>query len=228
MKTPPRDKLIEVYQLLLRRYGKQHWWPGEEPFEVIVGAILTQSTNWQNVEKALANLKKAGVLDARVLAELTEQEIAALVRPAGFFNAKSRKLKAFCLWLRETYNSDLDRLFALDIPILRHQLLSVYGIGDETADSIILYAAGKPIFVVDAYTKRILHRLGMGPSGDDYAEIQDYFMDSLPHDTALFNEFHALFVRHGKEVCRKSPLCSRCCLNHRCCAFLIDFKKNVC
>ena len=211
-----RAQLLSLYRTLLTHYGQQHWWPGGGAFEVIVGAILTQSTNWQNVEKALVNVKKAGALDARVLAELPESQLAGLVRPAGFFNAKAARLKAFCVWLRNSYDCSLETLFALDLVTLRKELLGVYGIGPETADSIILYGAGKPIFVVDAYTKRILGRVGLGPGGDSYAGMQGYFMSNLPHEAALFNEFHALFVRHGKEVCRKSPLCSQCCLGRRC------------
>lgn len=211
-----RSRLNAIYRRLLKHYGPQYWWPGEGAFEVIVGAILTQSTNWMNVEKALANLKKAGALNAGTLADLPENQTAALVRPSGFFNAKAAKLKAVCFWLKERYDCRLERLFALDIPELRAELLGVYGIGPETADSIILYAAGKPVFVVDAYTKRILKRLGLGPAGDSYAKVQAYFMDNLPHKASLFNEFHALFVRHGKDVCRKSPLCLQCCLDNIC------------
>ena len=220
-KSLQQRELTLLYHSLLQCYGNQYWWPAEEPFEVIIGAILTQSTNWQNVEKALANLKKTGTLNCKSLSELPDNQIATLIRPAGYFNAKALKLKAFCTWSNDNYEGDLNKLFSLDIPTLRGELLSIFGIGEETADSIILYAAGKPIFVVDTYTKRILQRLELRPINDSYRECQAYFMANLPPNTALFNEFHALFVRHGKEVCRKSPRCLRCCLAKRCPAAVI-------
>lgn len=225
---------------MLTCYGEQHWWPGEGPFEVLVGAVLTQSTNWRNVEKAIANLKKAGVLNVENLAEMPEAQTAAMVRPSGYYHVKAKKLKSLCSWLKTRFGGRLDRLFALETAELRKELLGVYGIGAETADSIILYAAGKPVFVVDAYTRRILGRLRLGPGDDSYTALQTYFMNNLPHDAGLFNEFHALLVRHGKEVCRKSaPLCSECCLKLQCPAnpspasrqtsiAAIDLKKTVC
>jgi endonuclease-3 related protein len=182
------NKLVQIYQQLFNRYGPQFWWPADEPFEVIVGAILTQSTAWINVEKAISQLKKARVLNPVSLRELSIDELAKLIRSSGYYNVKARKLKAFVERLGN-YNDSLEKLFAPDIPLLRKELLSIYGIGQETADSIILYAASKPIFVIDAYT----------------------------HDERLFNEYHALLVRHGKEICRKSsPLCHDCCLSDRC------------
>ena len=208
--------LIDIYRRLLARFGPQHWWPAEEPFEVIVGAILTQSAAWGNVEKAIANLKSAGALSAGALRRLPLSKLAELVHPCGYYNAKALKLKSFAFWLGNHYGDDLERFFDHNIDELRQQLLSIHGIGQETADSIILYAAAKPVFVVDAYTRRILSRLGLAPQKDSYAAYQALFMDNLPSDTRLFNEYHALLVCQGKSVCRRRPLCSRCCLSDIC------------
>lgn len=181
-----------------------------------MGAILTQSAAWGNVEKAIVNIKRAGVLSPRGLYRLPLEQLAPLIYPSGYYNAKSVKLKAFAQRLEEGYEGDLERLFALDLEALRRELLSIHGIGDETADSIILYAARKPIFVIDTYTHRILGRLGLALAKDSYAALQRLFMDNLPPDEALFNEYHALFVRHGKEQCRKTPICTPCCLRVLC------------
>jgi len=204
--------LTEVYNRLFEHYGPQHWWPGDSPFEVIIGAILTQSTAWANVEKAIANLKTAGLLDPESLDAIVTDKLAALIRPSGYYNAKAAKLKAFVERLHDGYGGSLDRLFALDTSDLRKELLSIHGIGPETADSILLYAAHRPIFVIDAYTKRIIGRLGLAPASDSYEAFQRLFMENLPHDEGMFNEYHALFVRHGKDVCRKMPRCEGCCL----------------
>jgi endonuclease-3 related protein len=208
--------LTNIYQRLLERFGPQHWWPADEPFEVIVGAILTQSAAWANVEKAINNLREAGALSPEALRKLPQPKLAELVYPCGYYNAKALKLKAFADWLGNHYGDDLSRLFALDINDLRRDLLSVHGIGPETADSIILYAAGKPVFVIDAYTRRIFSRLGLAPERDSYAAYQALFMDNLPRDTQLFNEYHALLVCLGKNVCRRQPLCGECPLNDVC------------
>ena len=210
------SQLLDIYCHLLARYGPQHWWPAESPFEVIIGAILTQSAAWQNVEKALTNLKVNGRLSPSALRQIPTEELAQLVYPSGYYNAKARKIKSFVYWLGEHYRDNLDELFALDIPLLRQELLSIHGIGEETADSIILYAARKPIFVIDAYTRRILHRLGLIGETKSYSVIHKLFMENLPKDETLFNEYHALFVRHGKEVCKRFPLCQRCCLKPLC------------
>ena len=204
--------LNSIYDRLFQRYGPQHWWPGDTPFEVIIGAILTQSTAWSNVEKAIANLKSAGLLDPISLDEIATEKLATLIRPSGYYNAKAAKLKAFVEWLTRDYGGSLDRLFELDTSDLRKELLSIHGIGPETADSILLYAARRPVFVIDAYTKRIIERLGLAPSSDSYEAFQRLFTDNLPPDEGMFNEYHALFVRHGKEVCRKTPKCDICCL----------------
>jgi len=213
----PRDQaLITVYHRLLTRYGPQRWWPAEEPFEVIVGAILTQAAAWGNVEKAIASLKAAAALSPAALRRLPLSELAALIYPCGYYNAKALKLKAFAHWLGEYYGDNLGRLFAGDTDHLRQQLLSLHGIGPETADSIILYAAGKPIFVIDAYTRRITGRIGLAPAGNSYAAYQALFMDNLPLDERLFNEYHALLVWLGKNVCRRRPRCRECCLGDIC------------
>jgi endonuclease III related protein len=209
-------QLNEIYRLLLTRYGPQHWWPAETPFEVIVGAILTQSAAWGNVEKAISNLKQAGAMTPESLRKLPLDKLAQLIYPSGYYNAKALKLKSFVEHLKEAHEDSLERLFSLDIPRLRSELLNIHGIGPETADSIILYAAHKPIFVIDAYTRRILSRLGIDPSRNDYSAYQAIFMNNLPADEKLFNEYHALLVQHGKEVCRKTPLCDNCCLRQLC------------
>jgi endonuclease-3 related protein len=206
------EKLQEIYHRLLARYGPQHWWPAQEPFEVITGAILTQSTAWTNVEKAIANLKAAGKLSPEGLRQLSDKELAGLIRPCGYYNVKARRLKAFVSRLGERYD-DLDRLFKNDIEDLRKELLDIYGIGEETADAIMLYAGNKTVFVIDAYTRRIVDRMGLKSESRSYASYQELFTANLPADTGLFNEYHALLVHHAKEVCRKSPLCRHCCLN---------------
>jgi endonuclease-3 related protein len=210
------EVLFNIYQRLLERYGPQHWWPGDGPFEVMVGAILAQSSAWHNVEKAIANLKSASVMSPSALRRLPIDELARLIQPSGYYNTKALKLKALVNWLGESYQDSSDKLFALDMNLLRQQLLKVYGIGPETADSILLYAANKPIFVIDAYTRRIISRLGLAAEKDDYDVYQTLFMDALPRDAELFNEYHALLVRAGKEACRKQPLCERCCLFEVC------------
>lgn len=215
------ETLLDIYNRLFAAYGPQHWWPAEEPFEVMVGAILTQSAAWRNVEKAIANLKAAGALSPALLRRLSLPEIAALIRPSGYYNAKARKLKALAAWLGANYGDDIARMSTQGTEKLRTQLLSVYGVGPETADSIILYAATQPVFVIDAYTRRIISRLGLSPEVQSYATYQAFFMNNLPADVRLFNEYHALLVRLGKDVCRKQPLCERCCLCHLCPSLLI-------
>jgi endonuclease-3 related protein len=207
--------LLDIYHRLMAHYGPQHWWPAQEPFEIIVGAILTQATAWSNVEKAIANLRSAKALSPKALRNLSIEKVATLVYPCGYYNAKALKLRSLVRWLGERYSDDLNRLFSTDIDHLRQQLLSIHGIGRETADSIILYAANKPIFVIDAYTRRIMKRLGLA-SGSNYNAFQAFFMHHLPNDTKLFNEYHALLVRLGKDVCRSQPLCQQCCLNDIC------------
>ncbi|NOZ76467.1 MAG: endonuclease III domain-containing protein [Euryarchaeota archaeon] len=209
-------EIIDVYRALYGRYGPQGWWPGETPFEVVVGAILTQNTNWKNVERAIANLKKEGLMTPRALHDVPRQALAELIRPAGYFNVKAGRLKDFLNVLFRDYSGELDHLFSLPRDTLREVLLGIRGIGPETADSIILYAAGKPVFVVDAYTRRIFSRLGFLEGGEDYGEVQAIFEAALEEDVRLFNEYHALIVRHGKEACRPKPLCRGCPLMDGC------------
>jgi len=208
--------LLNIYRRLLDHFGPQHWWPAQEPFEVIVGAVLTQSAAWGNVEKAIANLRVAKALSPRTLRQLSLFKLTKLVHPCGYYNAKALKLKSFAFWLGNHYDDDLDRLFASNTDDLRQQLLSIHGIGQETADSILLYAANKPIFVIDAYTRRIINRIGLAPEKDSYAAYQALFMEHLSPDTELFNEYHALLVCQGKNVCRRRPLCPQCCLKDIC------------
>jgi endonuclease III related protein len=212
-------KLTDIYNRLFKTYGPQHWWPAETPFEVIVGAILTQSAAWTNVEKAINNLKNDNVLSPAALRKIPETELARLIYSSGYYNAKARKLKAFTEWFGREHGDSLENLFTLDVTNVRKQLLSVHGIGEETADSIILYAGNKPIFVIDAYTRRIFSRLGMAPTAGIYHDYQKLFMDAFLHNAspgaaALFNEYHALLVKLGKEVCHNNkPDCLNCCLN---------------
>ncbi|MEW6295002.1 MAG: endonuclease III domain-containing protein [Candidatus Diapherotrites archaeon] len=208
-------KPIFLYKKLYSSFGLQGWWPAERTFEVCVGAILTQNTSWGNVEKALNNLKKEKRLDAKKISAMKNKELAELIRPAGYYNQKASYLKEFCLYLKK-YNFNLNKFFSKKIPELRKELLSIKGIGPETADSMILYAAEKPVFVVDAYTKRIINRL-YNRKYDDYNKLQEFFHENLPEDAGLFNEFHALLVRLGKDYCRKKkPLCRECPLRKEC------------
>ena len=194
---------------------------------MITGAILTQSAAWINVEKAIDSLKAAGALSPKALRQLSHPEIARLIRSSGYYNAKARKLRSFVDWLGEHYDDDLDRLFANDSEHLRQKLLSIYGIGEETADSIILYAANKPVFVIDAYTRRIVNRIGIVPDGNSYIAYQSLFTENLPADTRLFNEYHALLVCLAKNACRPRPLCEQCCLKDICQAYLSGICNGV-
>jgi endonuclease-3 related protein len=205
-----RKALLAIYSRLYDAYGPQEWWPGDSAFEVIIGAILTQSAAWANVEKALANLKGANALSPEGIAALSAAELAQLIRPSGYFNAKSRKLKAFVDLLHDRFAGDLDRMLTMPANELRTALLATHGIGHETADSILLYGAQQPVFVIDAYTRRTFLRLGLVPEVDNYGGWQSLFMEALPTEAMLFNEYHALIVRHAKDVCRKRPLCQKC------------------
>jgi endonuclease III related protein len=214
--TGANGKLLEVYDRLYAAYGPQHWWPGDSAFEVIAGAILTQSAAWTNVVKALNNLKAAGALSPEAIEDLPEAELARLVRPSGYYHAKARKLKAFVTLLNRRYGGDLEAMLMSPTDELRVALLGTHGIGPETADSILLYAAGRPAFVIDAYTQRIFARLGFAPGRDTYDGWQRLFAESLPLSAPLFNEYHALIVRLGKSACRKQPLCRDCPLSSIC------------
>ncbi|MBI2857661.1 MAG: hypothetical protein HYX90_01175 [Chloroflexi bacterium] len=213
--VPGHRSLYELFQRLLARYGPQHWWPADTPFEMMVGAVLTQSAAWTNVEKAIANLRSRGLLVPEGLRKAPLAELSGLVRPSGYFNVKARKLKSLAAWLALRHD-DIPALGRADTANLRAELLSVWGIGEETADSILLYACNKPVFVIDAYTKRIMGRLGITPLEDDYHGWQSLFMEALPPDVPLFNEYHALLVQHGKEACNKVPRCLNCCLRDGC------------
>ena len=212
-----KQKLLKIYSLLYKRFGPQHWWPGSSPFEVIIGAILTQSANWGNVELAIANLKREKVLSPRALYKIKTIKLQQLIRPSGYFRAKAKKVKAFVKHLVENYNGSLKKMFNKSIPELREELLAIHGIGPETADSIICYAAIKPTFVVDAYTKRIGNRIGLFKL-DEYYDIKDFFEQNLPKQYKLLNEYHALIVALGKYHCKPKPVCQNCPV-HRLCSY---------
>lgn len=200
-----------VYKKLYSRFGTQHWWPAHSRFEVMVGAILTQNTNWLNVEKAIGNLKKKNLLEARRLYRLPRKKLALLIKSAGYYNIKAKRLKEFLKFLNKFYKCNPKGMCLAQTPVLRRQLLNVNGIGPETADSILLYALGKPVFVVDAYTKRIFARHNFISEDTGYDAVQDLFMNNLKNDAGFFNEFHALLVRLGKEFCLKNkPKCNIC------------------
>jgi endonuclease-3 related protein len=202
---------------MLARFGHRGWWPGETPFEVCIGAILTQNTAWINVEKAISNLKSAGLMDARRMHRAGEKTISGLIRPAGYFNIKASRIAAFLDFLFDGFNGELPRVGLLGLAEARRRLLEVKGIGPETADSMLLYAMDLPIFVVDAYTKRIFSRFGLLVEEASYEEVQEYFMTHLPRDTDLFNDFHAQIVELGKNNCKKTgPVCVDCPISSNC------------
>jgi len=207
-----KNRLLQIYNLLYKVYGPRHWWPAESAFEVAVGAILTQNTNWQNVEKAISNLKRQNLLDPAKLKAVTLKRLAAAIRPSGYFNLKAKRLKSFVNYLLKDYDGNINQMRKKTTLRLRQELLLINGIGPETADSILLYAVGKPIFVIDAYTKRILDCLGLSGPGSCYSDMQLLFMSKLPKSVKLYNEFHALIVAHGKHACRPKPRCASCTL----------------
>jgi endonuclease-3 related protein len=207
------NRLTEIYNLLFERFGPQHWWPGETQFEIIVGAILTQNTNWTNVEKAISNLKGADLLTPGKLYEIDTAKLAELIRPAGYFNIKAKRLKNFLAWFFKRYDGQLEKLENVPVAKLREELLSIKGVGPETADSILLYALNKPAFVVDAYTARAAVRHHLIDADADYNGLKELFQSNLAADVKLFNEYHALLVRVGKEFCRPTARCSVCPLN---------------
>lgn len=209
-----RARIISFYGKLYRHFGPQHWWPAKTHFEVMVGAILTQNTSWLNVEKAISNLKKQKLLEPHKLYKLPPRKLAMLLRPAGYYNVKAKRLRNFLKFLIENYKGSTRKMSLEDCGTLRQKLLSVNGIGPETADSILLYALDKPVFVIDAYTKRILSRHLLASRSLDYGQLQGLFMKHLPKKTRIFNEYHALLVRLGKEFCLKSkPKCQACPLS---------------
>ncbi|PIU58100.1 MAG: endonuclease [Deltaproteobacteria bacterium CG07_land_8_20_14_0_80_38_7] len=209
-----KNSLIQLYSQLFDVFGAQYWWPGDTPIEIIVGAILTQNTSWKNVEKAINNLKRKSFLSAAKLYELPEEELAELIRPAGYFRVKTKRLRNFLKFFLNDFNGNILLMQEKDLLDLRENVLFVNGIGPETADSILLYALDKPIFVVDAYTKRILVRHNLITEDFGYYDIQQFFMDNLPTDVKLFNEYHALLVKCGKDFCKpNNPRCKECPLN---------------
>ncbi len=200
-----------IYKKLYSFFGRQHWWPAETPFEVMIGAILTQNTNWLNVEKAITNLKKHKLLQPQALYKLPDKRLASFIRPSGYYNIKAKRLKSLLTFLIGHYDGNVKNMSRITTPSLRQQLLSVKGIGPETADSILLYALNRPVFVVDAYTKRILLRHHFIDDDATYDKIQNLFMENLQSAVRLFNEYHALLVRLGKEFCLKNkPRCDVC------------------
>lgn len=212
-KLYPLPTIYQIYLTLYKAFGLQHWWPAESPFEVIMGAILTQNTAWVNVEKALANLKEAKIFDPQSLYKTDLETLSLLIRPAGYFNQKARKINSFLHFFFSAYEGELSRMWQDSLESLREKLLKVPGIGEETADSILLYAGSKPIFVIDAYTMRVVKRHQLVKEKANYDEVQQLFMKNLPRNTEIYNEYHALFVRLGKEFCgKRKPLCQRCSL----------------
>ncbi|GAB4174285.1 MAG: endonuclease [Geothermobacteraceae bacterium] len=207
----------QLYDLLRAHFGPQNWWPADTPFETAVGAILTQNTAWTNVEKAIANLKQANALDCSSMLKLSKGELEELIRPSGFFRQKTERLQLFCRHLEDHHGGKLEHLMARDTDSARKELLSLKGIGPETADSILLYGGGHASFVVDAYTRRLLDRLGLLPGKGSYEEMRNLFMRLLPAEPELFNEYHALIVSQCKEICRKrKPTCDSCPLMANC------------
>ncbi|MGW8247770.1 MAG: endonuclease [Acidiferrobacterales bacterium] len=203
-----------VYQVLREQHGEQEWWPGDSAFEIMIGAILTQNTAWTNVEKAIANLKQADALSLPGILDLPRDSLAELIRPSGYYNQKAKRLQGFCAWLND--QGGIETLQEQDTSELRKNLLAINGIGPETADDILLYALGRPVFVIDAYTRRLFSRLDLIAGLERYEDLRMQFEASLKGDANLYNEYHALIVIHGKDVCRKSPLCDDCYLQSRC------------
>ncbi|MBL7170908.1 MAG: endonuclease III domain-containing protein [Candidatus Omnitrophica bacterium] len=199
-----------IFRILFKSFGPQGWWPGKTRFEVIVGAILTQNTAWSNVEKAIKNLRSAKLLNLKALSNIPSRKLYPLLRPSGYYRIKTKRLKSVVNFLCVNYQANLNQFFKMPLEKAREELLSVNGIGPETADSILLYAGKKPVFVVDAYTRRIFECAGIVPRGASYEDIQRLFMKNLPRDTQIYNEYHALIVRLGKDICKTKPQCSIC------------------
>lgn len=204
------ENLLKIHTTLLKEFGPQKWWPADSPFEVMVGAVLTQNTNWNNVSLAIANLKKKSLLTPKGIVSADKRKLMAAIRPSGFYNQKAAYLKGFNRYILERFDGDLRKIFQAETSALRNELLDIRGLGPETADSILLYACNKPVFVIDAYTRRIFGRHGVQIKDSDYSGWQKYFESQLPRDVKLFNEYHALIVRLAKERCRKKPDCQGC------------------
>lgn len=210
------DNLLEIYHRLLAYFGPRHWWPAKTPFEVIIGAILTQAVAWRNVQKAITCLENAGLLTPEALYQCPTEQLATMIRATRYYRMKAKKIKAFLTYLFQKHAGDLDQMFRLPLDHLRRDLLNIYGIGEETADSILLYAGGYPVFVVDSYTKRILCRLGFFPEKISYREIQDFFQGSLPKEPQLYNDYHAQLDALGHFICKTRPACTECPLLDLC------------
>jgi endonuclease III related protein len=205
------SKLLEAYERMLAAFGPQKWWPGESPFEIMVGAVLVQNTAWRNVERAIDNLREANVMQPHALYALPPVELAELIRPAGYYQVKAKRLRHMLKFVVEEFDGSLEAMFRTDLTTLREQLLAIHGIGPETADAILLYAGGMPTFVVDTYTHRILARHGWIEYEAGYHDIKEHFETALPADRTLYNEYHALLVRAGKDFCKRSgPKCESC------------------
>jgi len=202
--------LMSIYSLMLNHFGNLNWWPGETDFEIIIGAILTQNTSWTNVEKSISLIKGKGLMNPKALYDLPTDELAQLVRSSGYFNQKAKKIKRFLSFFHDLYEFHMDKMKSVPAGSMREQLLAINGIGPETADSIMLYALSKPVFVVDAYTKRIFSRHGFFSQNTSYHDVQDFFESNLDKDIQLFNEYHALIVNTGKYFCSKKPKCHMC------------------
>jgi len=209
-RTLTGQRLMDMFDLLVAHFGPQDWWPAETDLEMMVGAVLTQNTNWKNVERAIENLKSKGLLTVKALCSMPMEALAQEIRPAGYYNIKAKRLMNLIQFIKDRYGEDISEFFRDETQTLREGLLSVNGVGPETADSILLYAARRPVFVIDAYTHRILKRHGMSEDQATYYELQELFMDHLPEDYELYNEFHALIVQAGKNYCKRKPLCLEC------------------
>lgn len=208
-----RNELVEIYERMEGHFGDLHWWPADDPFEVMVGAILTQNTAWTNVEKAIATLREKGLLQPDRILRIRAEELAELIRPSGYYHLKTARLKAFVRFFAECYSGSVEEMQKEALPVLRDKLLGVWGVGRETADSILLYACAKPAFVIDTYTRRILLRHQLITEKLEYEGIQALFTEALPHEVSLFKQYHALIVNTGKNFCRKKPLCNNCPLD---------------
>lgn len=213
-KPDDRITIPGVYHRLFATNGHQRWWPGDSAFEIMAGAVLTQNTAWTNVEKAIANLKRAKALSPEAIVRAHSRRLAAWLRPSGYFNIKAKRLKAMCRWLIEA--GGVNKIAKFTTHDLRQVLLNVHGIGPETADDILLYAFNRPVFVIDAYTRRIFARLGLIAGDEHYETLRGLFESELGSSVSLFNEYHALIVVHGKDVCKKRPLCGSCSLAEDC------------
>lgn len=203
-----------IYDILNLHYGPQYWWPADTPFEVMIGAVLVQNTAWKNASAAISRLREAGLMTPSVIHEISTDELAGYIVSSGYFNIKAMRLQALCQWLVE--KNDIDKLKKLPLKTLRRELLGIHGIGPETADDILLYALDKAVFVIDAYTRRLFSRLGLLQHDDSYEDLRRCFEQALDEDVEVFKQYHALIVAHAKDICRKQPLCERCCLAEQC------------